>query len=407
MNILFLSHYYFPEGNAAATRVSALASRWVKTGHKVTVITCAPNVPNGKVYEGYKNKYTEEIIDGVKVIRIKTFIAANKGSVRRILNYLSYMFNAFWACLFIKNPDIMVATSPQFFCGFSGVLLKWFRGFPFVLEIRDIWPESISAVGAKVPGVGLKFISLLEKMMYKSALHIVTVGEGYKQKLIERGVPESKISIIMNGVDSSLYSPAQPDKELLKQYNLEGKFICSYIGTIGMACGLKVVLEASEILKKQGKNDIVFLLIGGGATKDELEQKAKAENIQNVLFLGLQPKNKITAWVNTSDCTLAHLIKTDLFKTVMPSKIFESAGCGKPILLGVEGFAKKFIEENSCGLCFEPENAEDLVQKLLELYNNRNLQKTLGENGLKNVAAKYNRDTQAVKYIETLSNYAK
>lgn len=408
MNILFLSHYYFPEGNAAATRVSALASRWVKMGHKVTVVTCAPNVPNGKVYSGYKNKYTLEDVEGVKVIRIKTFIAANKGAFKRILNFLSYMFSAFFTCLFMKKPDIMIATSPQFFCGFCGTLLKWFRGFPFVLEIRDIWPESISAVGAKVPGIGLKFISVLEKLMYKSALHIVTVGEGYKQKLTkERGVPENKISIIMNGVDSTLYYPGPKDKELLKQYNLEGKFICSYIGTIGMACGLKVVLEAAKILKTKGKNDIVFLLIGGGATKEDLENQAKAEHLDNILFLGLQPKNKIASWVNTSDVTMAHLIKTDLFKTVMPSKIFESAGCAKPILLGVQGFAEKFVKDNSCGLCFEPENAQDLVEKLLQLYENKDLCKTLGENGLKNIATKYNRDSQAKKYIEILNDYVK
>ena len=222
MKILFLTHYYLPEGNAPASRVSALAKRWAKDGHEVTIVTSAPNVPDGKVYEGYKNVWTsEEFMDGVRVIRIWTYIAPNKGTVRRIINYISYMFSAVIHCLLMKKPDVMIATSPQFFCGWAGVLLHWLRRFPFILEIRDIWPESMSAVNAGLPAWLLKLIGVMEKMMYRSAQHIVTVGAGYVERLKERGVPENKISVVMNGVDRTLFYPRPVNHDLLKKYEVD------------------------------------------------------------------------------------------------------------------------------------------------------------------------------------------
>ena len=403
MKILFLTHYYLPEGNAPASRVSALAKRWVEEGHEVTVVTSAPNVPNGVVYDGYKNKWTSvELMDGVKVIRIWTYIAPNKGTIRRILNYLSYMFSAFFHCLFMAKQDVMIATSPQFFCGWAGVLLHWFRRFSFVLEIRDIWPESMSAVNAGLPTPLLKVIGVMEKIMYKSAKHIVTVGDGYVGRLIERGVPEEKISVVMNGVDQSLFYPRPVNHDLLKQYGVDGKFICSYVGTIGMACGLKTVLQAAELLKAQGNDDIRFLLVGDGAVKNELEREAEEKNLHNVVFTGRRPKEEMPEWIASSNVNLVHLIKSDLFTTVMPSKIFESAGCGRPVLMGVDGFAKKLVMDAGMGIDIEPENPVNMVNALLKIAQEPELEKQLGENGLNNIVPKYNRDSQAQKYLDIL-----
>lgn len=403
MKILFLTHYYLPEGNAPASRVSALAKRWVAAGHEVTVVTSAPNVPNGIVYEGYANKWTsEEWMDGVRVIRIWTYIAPNKGTGKRVLNYLSYMFSAFLHCLFMKKTDVMIATSPQFFCGWAGVLLHFFRRFPFVLEIRDIWPESMSAVNADVPAPFLKIIGGMEKIMYRSANHIVTVGAGYVEKLIERGVQEEKISVIMNGVDRTLFFPRPANHELLRQYNIDGKFICSYIGTIGMACGLKTVLKAAELLKQQHHDYIRFVLVGDGAVKDELQAEARAKNLDNIIFTGRRPKAEMPDWVASSNINLVHLIKNELFRTVMPSKIFESAGCARPVLMGVEGFAQNFVMEADMGIIIEPENADSMASALVKISRDPALEKRLGENGFNSVVPKYNRDSQANEYLEIL-----
>jgi len=404
MKILFLTHYYPPEGNAPASRVSALAERWTASGHKVTVVTCAPNVPNGIVYNGYENRRTEEIVKGVNVIRVKTYIAPNKGAARRIINYLSYMFSAVRACLFMKKPDIMIATSPQFFCGWAGVLLYWIRRFPFILEVRDIWPESVNAVGAGIPVSVLKIIGIMEKIMYRAAKHIVTVGEGYKERLIGRGVPSGKISIVMNGVDRKMFYPRGKNEALLSEHGLKGKFICSYIGTIGMACGLETAVEAGEILKKKGKNDIIIYLIGDGAQKETLAEEARQRKLDNIIFAGLKPKNEIADWICSSDVSLVHLKKTDLFKTVIPSKIFESAGCAKPILIGVEGYAAKLVLDAEAGIAIEPENAAAMAEGIIKLRDDPELCKKLGENALNNIAEKYDRDAQAKMYIDIISD---
>lgn len=404
MKILFLTHYYTPEGNAPATRVSALAERWVKMGHDVTVMTCAPNVPEGKVYEGYRNRWTtKDEINGVKVIRVWTFIAANKRTIRRILNYTSYMWSAFIHGLFLPKPDIMIATSPQFFCGWTGVLLHWFRRFPFVLEIRDIWPESIASVNARIPSFSLRVVYWMEKVMYRTSQFIVTVGEGYREKLTrDKNIPENKLAIVMNGVDTEHFYPMPKDENLLSQYGLTGKFICSYIGTIGMACGLKTVLNAAEKLKERGDDSIRLLLVGDGALREELEKEAENKQLNNVVFAGRRPKNEIPAWIASSDVNLVHLKKTDLFTTVMPSKIFESAGCARPVIIGVDGFAKEFVEKAKAGIAMEPENADDLINAIQKLKSDPDLCQRLGHNAHQNICSKYNRDQQAKDYIAIL-----
>lgn len=405
MKILFLSHYYTPEGNAPASRVSALAERWAADGHEVTVVTCAPNVPDGVVYPGYRNRWKQtEMLNGVKVIRIWTYIAPNKGTVRRIANYVSYMLMATWCGMWLKKADVMIATSPQFFCGWAGVLLHWFRRLPFVLEIRDIWPESMSAVDAGLPAPLLKIIGVMEKRMYRSATHIVTVGQGYTEKLIERNVPAEKISVIMNGVDKKLFYPRQPNEKLLADHGLTGKFVCSYIGTIGMACGLRTALDAAEMLKQRGRDDIAIVLVGDGAQRETLEQEAKARKLDNVLFPGRRPKSEMPDWVASSNVNLVHLKKTDLFMTVMPSKIFESAGCARPILMGVDGFAKKLVLDAEAGIPMEPENAVQMADALERLAADPEFCRQLGENAYRNIATRYDRDLQADEYLKILED---
>ena len=211
----------------------------------------------------------------------------------------------------------------------------------------------------------------------------------------------------MNGVDTKHFYPRPKDENLLSQYGLKGKFICSYVGTIGMACGLKTVLNAAEKLKKEGDDSIRFLLVGDGAIRQDLEKDASERHLDNVVFVGRRPKEEIPSWIASSDVNLVHLKKTELFKTVMPSKIFESAGCARPIIIGVEGFAMDFVKKMEVGIAMEPENADDLIRAILELKNNPALCKKLGENGYKNICSKYNRDQQAKDYMAILDQFIK
>ena len=406
MKILFFSHYFYPEGNAPASRVHALTKHWVAKKHEVVVITCAPNVPNGVVYKGYKNRlYQTEYIDGVKVVRVLTYLAANKGIKKRVLNYLSYMVIAGFFGLFQK-ADIIVATSPQFFCGWAGVLVSKLRFKPFVLEIRDIWPESIQAVGAEVGSRTIRLLEWLELKMYRAATHIVTVGEGYRQHLVEKGVPESEVTIVMNGLDTEYFSPKEKPQKLAEFWGVQGKFVCSYVGTIGMACGLNVVLEAAEILRESGREDIVFLLVGDGAMRSRLERKAKQRDLNNIIFTGQQWKKQMPNYLALSDACLVHLIKSDLFSSVMPSKIFESSGMKRPIIMGVEGHSRQIVREAGNGIMMEPENASDLVDAVCHLADNPEEAQRMASSGYDYIRKNFDRKDLAEDYLQLLISKA-
>ena len=407
MRILFFTHYFPPEGNAPASRTHENCKRWVRRGHKVTVITCAPNVPDGVIYDGYKNKlYQSENVDGIHVIRVWTYIAANKGTIQRIINYVSYVLSAVFFSLFLKKPNLIIATSPQFFCGWAGVIVSQLRRVPFILEIRDIWPEFIVAVGALRNKQLLRILEWLEQKMYAAAQHIVTVGKGYKQKLIEKGVPAQNISVIPNGFDSEIFYPRQSDDKIRQHYHLNHEFVCSYVGTIGMACGLEVVLRVAKLLKNRKRNDIRFLLVGAGATKNALQKQALEENLDNITFVGRQNKHLIPGFLSISDACLVHRKKTDIFKTVLPSKLFEAAAMAEPVILGVEGYAAEFLREANAGICIEPENAEQLTQAVEELADNPQLCRSLGQSGRKYVMEYHDRDSLANEYLNTIVRFS-
>ena len=356
MRILFISDNFPPEFNAPATRTYEHARYWVKWGHEVTVITCAPNFPDGKVFDGYKNHwYYSENIDGIKVVRVKTYITANKGFLLRILDYLSFMASSFFFSLFLKKPDIIVATSPQFFTAVGGWLLSAIRRVPFVFELRDLWPASIIAVSAMRENVLILFLERLELFLYNKAKLIIVLTESFKANLTSRGVPENKIHFVPNGVENQIYSPRPKDKFLLDQLELSGKFIFGYIGTLGMAHGLASVLKVAD--KLRNNPNIHFLFVGSGAERNSLIKMAEDMNLSNVTFVPPQPKSEIPNYLSICDVSLVHLKNNSVFKTVIPSKIFESMAMGIPILLAIpEGEASSIIRNTGSGYCLTPEN---------------------------------------------------
>ena len=407
MRILFLSHYFAPEGNAPATRVHELTRRWAAAGHDVTVVTCAPNVPAGVVYDGYENRWRQrEVIDGVEVIRVWTYLAANQGTARRILNYLSYMLTATACALRLPRPDLVIATSPQFFCGWAGVLVSKLRRLPFVLEIRDLWPESIVAVGALAESPAIRFLEWLELRMYAAADHVVTVGSGYRDKLEAKGVARERVDIVPNGVDPAVFAPGGDGGAVRREFDLDDGFVCSYIGTIGMGSGLDVVLRAAERLKAEGRQDLRFLCVGDGAVRAELEARARARGLDAVTFTGRQPKERMPEFLAASDACLVHLTRTDLFKTVLPSKLFEAAAVGKPVILGVEGVAAELLAEAEAGLCIEPENEGALVDAVSRLAGDPALAARLGRNALEKIAPRHDVNRLAAAYLELLGRLA-
>lgn len=400
MRVVFLTHYFPPEGNAPASRVYEICKRWVAAGHRVTVVTGAPNNPTGVVYPGYKNKlYQRETIDGIDVVRVWTYIAANRGRIRRSLNFLTYMLSAILAGLCLKRPDVYIATSPQFFCGIAGAVLKVLKARPFILEIRDIWPESIAAVGAMKTRWILRILEWMERWMYRRATRIVTVGDGYKVQLVARGVPAEKIGIVTNGVDTDLFRPLEPSAEIRRRHGLDKQFICAYVGTIGMASGLDIVLRAADQIKRAGRKDVVFMLVGDGAVLPELRNEAHDMGLDNVIFTGRLGKKEVPLYLATVDACLIHLRKKDLFRYVLPSKIFEAGGMGRPIIMGVEGCAADLVRQMGGGLLIEPENDKQLIDAVQKLAGDPELCRELGRKGHDFVIQNFNRDKLSNDYL--------
>ena len=398
--ILFLTDNFPPEVNAPATRTYEHAREWVEKGFEVTVITCAPNFPHGKVYEGFENRLVNrQEKDGIKVIRVWTYITANEGFLKRILDYISFAVMAFLAGLWVRT-DIIVATSPQFFTAVAGRWLSFFKFKPWIMEVRDLWPESIAAVGAMNKGRIYKFLEWVELRLYKSAKKIIVVTDTFKRKIAARGIDGSKIEVHKNGVILDLFEPKSKDSELLEANpQFHGKKVFAYIGTHGMAHGLAFILNSLPKLQ-ESLPQAHFLFIGEGAEKKNLLKQAEDLKLTNVTFMPFVPKHEVVRYLSLMDVALVNLKKSDTFKTVIPSKIFEAAALQKPILLGLEGETKGIIETFNAGTCFVPENEEEFILKCHEILQEK--QYAEFQKGCQKLAEAFDRKQIAQQILKTI-----
>lgn len=363
MRILFLTDNFPPEVNAPASRTYDHCKEWVKKGDQVTVITCTPNFPQGKVYPGYENKlYQVEIKDGIRIIRVWSYIVPNQGFVKRTLDFISFSISAFFAGLFVKT-DIIVATSPQFFTALSGRALSFWKRKPWIMEVRDLWPESIKTVGIVKDNLFIRYFEWQELRCYKSAKKIIVVTDSFKQKLVARGISVDKIAVVKNGVNREIFYPQSKDERLIQELGLEDKTIIGYIGTHGMAHKLDFILSCAAKLDKE-PNNYHFLFIGDGAERENLLKLKDELGCKNVTMIGAIPKHEVNRYISILNVCLINLRKSELFTAVIPSKIFENAAMGIPILMGVSGEAREILEHYHAGICYDPEDEIDFLLKL-------------------------------------------
>jgi glycosyltransferase involved in cell wall biosynthesis len=401
MNIVFLTHYFPPEVNAPASRTYEHCREWVKRGHDVTVVTCAPNHPFGRVYDGYHNlPWQVESIDGILVIRLWTFLAPNEGVCKRITNYASYMLVAALAAPFLPRPHVVISTSPQFFCGLAGYVVSRVHRAPWVLEIRDLWPDSITAVGALRNAWAIRLCERLEAWAYRKADKIVTATDSFRTHIGARAAAD-KIVVVKNGVDLEQFGRPERDQGLARELGVEGRFTAAYFGTHGMAHGLDVVLRAAVLLRNDPR--IVFLLVGDGAERRGLQAMRRELGLTNVVMLEQQPREHMPALWGLADVGLVLLRKSDVFKMVIPSKIFEAMGAGRPIVLGVEGEAREIVERAGCGIPVEPEHPEQLAAAVQYLAERPELACAMGAKGLACVAREYDRRVLAARLADVFA----
>lgn len=400
MNILFLTDNFPPEGNAPATRTYEHACEWVKRGCQVTVITCAPNFPKGVVYEGYRNKWlSREKIDGINVWRVKTYITANEGFLKRIIDYISFMFSSLFFGLFVKKVDVVIGTSPQFFTVVSAWILAKCKRSSFVFELRDIWPASISSLGVMSGKWILIALEKLELFLYHQADLIISVTHSFKRELQDRGVSGNKIKVILNGVNLQRYKPLKEKNEnLADMYKLKNKFVVGYIGTHGLAQGLESVVNAAELIKKH--NNIRIIFAGAGAERSKLEKIVQDRKLENVVMIPFQPRDKMQELWSLCDISLVHLKDLPIFRDVIPSKIFESMAMGLPILIATPiGEATSIVKNYNAGINISPENPKELSDKIIELANDDELVKILSRQSL-GAAQNFNRESLASEMLD-------
>lgn len=403
MKILFLTDNFYPEKNAPAKRTLEHSREWIEMGHTVTVITGVPNFPKGKIFKGYKNKiYQNEIIDKISVKRVWTYIAPNKGFLLRIIDYLSFMISSFFCGLFMKKHDIIIATSPQFFTLVSGYLISLFRRTPLVVEIRDLWPESIVALGSvKKNNFFIKFLYKIAHHIYRKSSLIVVVTNSFKDHLTDMNIDKNKIIVVKNGFNfDRTLSPNRSVKETEKMYDIKtDQFIVSYIGTIGMSHGVDIVIRAAEEEK-----DIMFLIVGEGAEKEHLISVSKAKSLNNIKFIDSIDWQEIVNINQLISAHLIHLRDLDIFKTVIPSKIFESMALKKPILAGLNGESLEIIKQSKSGLAVIQENENSLIDQIQYLQSNQALLASLAENGQNYVEQNHNRKKLAYQMIKSIES---
>jgi colanic acid biosynthesis glycosyl transferase WcaI len=407
VKILYVSQYFPPEMGAPSARVYELSKHWVKTGHQVMVLTGFPNHPTGIVPQEYRQRMRRltcrEATDGIEVVRTWLYPAPNRRSLERMAVYGSFCVSACLRGMFLRRPDLVIGTSPQLLNGLSGWWISRLKRCPFVLEVRDLWPESLLASGVgREDSLLIRTLDRLASFLYGQSDRIVVVTEAIKENLIcQKKLPEEKIDVIENGVETEDFRPIEDIRAFKQRFGLNGKFVVSYIGTMGYAHGLETVLKAAGQLRDILPN-LLFLLVGEGAEKESLQAQAAKEQASNVRFLSQQPRERIPLFINASDVCLVLLRKAGLFSTVLPSKMLEFMACGRPVVLGVDGQARKILEQAQAGIYVPPGDPSALTQAVIDLHRDPNLRETLGEGGREFVVKYFSREQKALEYLSVL-----
>jgi glycosyltransferase involved in cell wall biosynthesis len=296
----------------------------------------------------------------------------------------------------------VIASSPQLLVGLSGWWLARRKRARFIFEVRDLWPESLAAVGVgNTDSIVYRSLARIAGFLYRASDHVVVVTPAFKEYLVQHWqVAPEKISVIENGVEAELFSPTT-ESALRTELAADGKFVVSYIGTMGNAHGLEMLVEAASQLHNSDPN-IVFLLVGEGAEKERLVSLVRARGLTNLRFVDQQSREKIPAHICASDACLVLLKKNEIFKTVIPSKMLEFMACARPVILGVEGQARKILNDAQAGICIEPGNPSALAKAVLRLAGDEQLGQTLGRNGRRHVLQHFSRRQTAMTYLDVL-----
>jgi len=400
MHILFITDNFPPETNAPASRTYEHAREWIRLGHKVSVLTCVPNFPYGRVYDGYRNRaFQHELMDGINVYRVWSYMAENKGFARRVLDFCSFMVSSIFWSPRIRGVDVVIATSPQFFAGVAGYVISRMKRRPFILEVRDLWPEQIATLGVITENnIIYRLLAWMARYMYHHCDQLVTVGEGYQDQIARGyGIKRDRINVIPNGILPELFRKSGTREAFRSKMGWKDKFIVLYLGTHGMSQKLEIILEAAEILRDM--KEVYFVFVGDGAEKQRLVNMKKEKKLDNCLFLPMQPKEKVPCFYEAADVCIVPLRCCNLFLGNYPSKMFEAMAMECPIILSAAGKSAELLERAGAGKVVQPEAPEELARAIKYFFCSSVERQEKGKNGRRFVLNHFTRAFWAKKYI--------
>ncbi|MFB6262400.1 MAG: glycosyltransferase family 4 protein [Bradymonadaceae bacterium] len=404
MHIALVSQYYPPEMGAAAARTREHARHWADAGHDVTVVTGFPDYPDGVIPDEYRGDLLRwETDEGVDVLRTWLYAARNAGFARRLLNYGSFTVSAaLVGSAALDPPDVVVATSPQLLVGLSGAALSLRFDSPFVLDIRDLWPKSAVDLGALEHPIPIQIAETIESNLYRFADDVVIVSESFRDHVRERGVPDDRVHFVPNGIDPDFLEERE-DVDVRSSYGFGDRFVVGYIGTHGMSQGLSTVLEAADRLRQRSDlSDVQFMFVGDGAEKPDLVEEAEERGLDQVEFVPIQPREAIPSFYEACDVCLVPLRDRPVFKTVLPSKMFEIMALGRPMVVAVGGEAERVVSEGEAGVCIPPESPGAMADAIEALHDDPERRKNLAERAEAYVWEHFSRPVLADRYLEIL-----
>lgn len=402
MKITVICHYFAPEPGAPPARWLELSRAWLRRGHAVSAVTCFPNHPTGVVPPAYRGRlYMHEDMEGIQVHRTWVYATPNEGFVKKTLGHLSFMVSSVLFALRRSGPaDVVVVSSPTFFSLFSGYVFSRVKRAPLVVEVRDLWPGAIVALGVLKNRLLIRWLEALELWAYRVARQVVVVTASFKEDLVARGVPAAKVAVITNGVDVQRFTPGPKAPAVEAELGCTGKTLVLYAGAHGVSQGLESVVQAAERLRR--RSDLVFGFVGEGAVKASLLRRAAELGLDNVRFLPAQPKERMPDFYRTADICLVPLRNIPLFATFIPSKMFEIMACARPIVAALTGEAARILERSGGAALVPPEDPDALAAAIAGLADDAGRRRQMGDSAAAFVRQHYDRAQLALEYERLL-----
>ena len=403
MRILIIHQQYLGESDGGGSRFNQFARYWAGQDHQVTVLAGTVHYATGERPARFRNRLISEEHDenGVRVFRCYMSKNYGPGYLSRLWGYFSFVCSATWAGLFrVGKHDVLIASSPPLFVGITGYIISRLWRIPLLFEVRDLWPQFAVETGVLTNRQMIRLGYRLERFIYGKARHINVLTPAFRDVLLSKEVPDEKLTMIPNGADLDLFHPGDRDNDIRRRYHWGDRFVVIYTGAHGPANGLGQVLDAAKVLLD--RTDILFVLVGDGTEKAELESRARRLGLTNVQFIPAQAKSEMPDFINAADVGLAVLQKIDGFKTVYPNKLFDYMACGRPVIVAIDGEARNLIERAGAGIYVEPECPTQLRCAVLELCSDAKKGLRFGKNGFDFVRNCFSREGLASEFLDLL-----